>query len=257
MPNGRSLMITSAPKSGTTWLYHLLRDITAASPARLAADWEFGAEIDAAKIIDATRTKSPWIAMMHMCPSKWTEHAVTRFDVTTIVLVRDIFDSIVSYDDEIMRSFRGREAPITSMLHIPDQYIDWDPPKRLDFLIALYTPWLALFLNRWSQVPFEMHWVTYEQLLTDTHGTLRRILDAAGFGQIGAERIEAAIHDYRGDGAKASQHTRFNKGVVGRGKSKLSDGQKREMLRILSFYPDLDLEGLGVLGRDRAEHRQA
>lgn len=255
--NGRNILITSAPKSGTTWTYHLLQNITGANPARLHADPVFGAEIDVARIVNSTRQNAPWVAMMHMCPNAWTGYAVAHFDVAAVVLVRNVFDSIVSYDDDIIRGFQGRKPPITSMLNIPEQYLDWKLSKRLDFLIALYVPWLAFFLTGWSSVTFEKHWVTYEEMRSDTQGTLRRILNAANFNDIGSERIEEVMAEYRANSARSVEKTRFNKGQIGRGEAKLSARQKQEILRIFSFYPDLDIEGLGVIEPQQLERLRA
>ena len=56
---GLSIMISSMPKSGTTWMYYLLRDITGNADVRLYGDPKTGSEIDTARIIDAHKNHSP------------------------------------------------------------------------------------------------------------------------------------------------------------------------------------------------------
>ncbi|WP_420562182.1 sulfotransferase domain-containing protein [Thalassobaculum sp.] len=243
----RSLFIASIPKCGTTWIFHMLEHITGNTAVRLYGDPVTGAEIDTARIVHAHRNSTPWIAMMHLSPGAWASTLFRDCDAAPIVLVRNIYDVIASFSDEIEKVFKAGIPPHTTMIYIPDEYVEWEKSKKLDFLITIFVPWVTFYLNRWMALEGEKHWVRYEDLVGDTHGTLRRILDVANFQDLSDERIHQGIAEFSKDKTDLGYKTRFNKGVVGRGSAMLSDAQKAEIHRILGFYTSLDLVALGIL----------
>lgn len=247
----RSILISSMPKSGTTWMFHMLQNITGNTHVRLYGDPLVGSEIDTARIIHAHRNSSPWIAMLHLSAGDYAARMFEDCDVTPIVLVRNVYDSIASLHDEIVKVIRSDIPPLTTMMHVPVQFVDWEVEDRLDFLITYYVPWVGFFLNRWVDLRGEKHWVTYDQLLGDTEGTLRRILDLANFSDVDETRIRDGMAQFSKDREDIGYQTRFNQGVVGRGNGMLSDKQKAAVLRAFSYYPDLDLQGLGVLTEEQ------
>ncbi|WP_281684367.1 sulfotransferase domain-containing protein [Thalassobaculum salexigens] len=243
----RSLFIASIPKCGTTWLFNMLAQVTGNTEVRLYGDPVTGAEIDTARIVHAHRESSPWIAMMHLSPGAWASKLFTDCDAAPIILVRNIYDVIASFNDEIEKVVQAGIPPHTTMIYIPDEYMAWETSKKLDFLITIFVPWVTFFLNRWEALEGEKHWVRYEDLVGDTHGTLRRILDVANFQDVSDDRIQQGIAAFSKDRSDLGYKTRFNKGVVGRGAAMLSDAQKDEIRRILGFYPSLDPVSLGIL----------
>lgn len=243
----RSLFIASIPKCGTTWLFHMLARVTGNKEVRLYADPVTGAEIDTARIVQAHRDNSPWIAMMHLSPGAWASKLFAECDAAPLVLVRNIYDVIASFNDEIEKVIQAGITPHTTMIYIPDEYMSWEPSKKFDFLITVFVPWVAFFLNRWLILEGEKHWVRYEDLVGDTPGTLRRILNMANFHDVSDDRIREGVAAFSKDKSDLGYSTRFNKGVVGRGAEMLSDAQKTEIQRILGFYPSLDLVSLGII----------
>lgn len=249
-PKHRSLFIASIPKCGTTWIYHMLGHITGNTDVRLYGDPVTGAEIDTARIVHAHRNSTPWIAMMHLSPGAWASTLFRDCDAAPIVLVRNIYDVIASFSDEIEKVFKAGIPPHTTMIYIPDEYVTWEKSRKLDFLISIFVPWVTFYLNRWVALEGEKHWVRYEDLVGDTHGTLRRILDVANFQDLSDEQIDEGIAEFAKDKANLGYKTRFNKGVVGRGAEMLSDAQKAEIRRLFAFYPSLDLVSLGILDEE-------
>ena len=88
-------------------------------------------------------------------------------------------------------------------------------------------------------------------MVTDTENTIRRILNADGFSSVTDQAFISAIEQYGEKGKDLGYKTRFNKGVIGRGDDVISNDQKTAILKVFSFYQNIDLTALGVIREEQ------
>ncbi|HNJ39144.1 MAG TPA: hypothetical protein PKZ53_01545, partial [Acidobacteriota bacterium] len=84
-------------------------------------------------------------------------------------------------------------------------------------------------------------WLTYEELVANKPQTVRRVLNFHNL-DMDPEIIGRTIAHTETETRK----NRFNRGIVGRGESLLSDRQKETIRRMARFYPSIDFSRLGI-----------
>jgi hypothetical protein len=116
---------------------------------------------------------------------------------------------------------------------------------KIDLLIENVIPWYFQFVASWDLVErqkrLDIHWLTYEELVTDKIASVLKVLEFYG---LGAPRrgLEQRIAEIQSEERKI----RFNKGVAGRGKSGLTDRQKEQVRRLTRYYPSTDFGRIGL-----------
>lgn len=160
------------------------------------------------------------------------------FGIRPVVLVRNIFDSVISLLD-----FYNRGAFKNSFFRA-----DWtalNDETRIDLLIENVIPWYFQFVASWDlaekQKRVEVLWLTYEELVRDKPSSVLKVLEFYG---LGASRrgVEERIRAIESEERKI----RFNKGVTGRGKSGLNDRQKEQIRRLTRYYPSTEFSRIGL-----------
>ena len=97
------------------------------------------------------------------------------FALRTVVLVRNIFDVVVSiYDFVHPENFRGPAGYIT------EDFFAFDAEKKMDMLIDIGVPWYIGFFVSWKEAYVgrqnDLHWVTYETMIADEVNAVRDVL---------------------------------------------------------------------------------
>lgn len=158
--------------------------------------------------------------------------AITAFDITPVVLVRNIFDCVVSIRDHLRRE--AVESPIAYFLpdhpSLPDDELE-------SAIVRLAIPWYIHFYVSWRHCP-DAIWVTYEEATQQTADVVERIF-ARSHQKPDRATIEAAI------GTSDPSKDRRNVGRSGRG-HELSEENKEIIRRYRSFYPDIDFSLIGL-----------
>jgi len=92
-----------------------------------------------------------------------------------------------------------------------------------------------------KQKRLEVNWLSYEELVADKTSSVLKVLEFYG---LGASRrgVEQRISEIESEEGKI----RFNKGVTGRGRSGLNDGQKEQIRRLTRYYPSSDFDRIGL-----------
>ena len=108
-PRGSSVRILLAmmPKSGSTWLRLMLQSYTTMPWARLA--WPVPRREQEIEFALGAGFAHGFIAQQHVRAHKQTEQVLKSLHVTPVVVVRNIFDHIVSLKDHIEK--RGPDIP--------------------------------------------------------------------------------------------------------------------------------------------------
>jgi len=233
---GTHAFIACMPKSGSTFLKMTLCALTAWPEASMTYAFLQNEEELYLPFVRKAAC-SDTVTQQHVRATVPNLQMMQAFKIRPIVLVRNLFDVIVSYTDffdtgaKVNTFFAGR----------------WDGlsrERKLDLVIDNFVPWYCAFYASWSDVIrhdlLDCRLLRYEDMIADKLGTLKDLVDFYGLAKSAAE-CSAAIELV--DGRK--DITRFNKGKAGRG-GELSDAQKDRIRHLASYYPDVDFGPVGL-----------
>jgi Sulfotransferase domain len=234
---GRHIFIACVPKSASTFLKNLLVNVTGYRDLfTVYAAGQSEHEIYMPTLREYAHLDT--VTQQHCRASDANVHLMQAFGIRPVVLVRNIFDSVMSLVD-----FYNKGAFQTSYARA-----DWpalDEETRIDLLIENVIPWYFQFVASWDlaekQKRLDVHWLSYEELVADKPSSVLKVLQFYG---LGASRrgVEQRIKEIESEERKI----RFNKGVAGRGRSGLNDRQKEQVRRLARYYPSTDFSRLGL-----------
>jgi hypothetical protein len=234
---GRHLFIACVPKSASTFLKNLLVNVTGYRDLfTVYAAGQNEHDLYLPTLRECAHVDT--VTQQHCRASDANIHLMQAFGIRPVVLVRNIFDSVMSLLD-----FYNKGAFKTSYFRN-----DWpllDEETRKDLLIENVIPWYFQFVASWDlaekQNRLEVHWLSYEDLVADKPSSVLRVLEFYG---LGASRrgLEQRIGEIESEGRKI----RFNKGVTGRGRTDLNNRHKDQIRRLTRFYPSTDFGRIGL-----------
>jgi len=234
---GRHIFIACVPKTASTFLKNLLESLTGYRDLfTVYAAGQTEHEIYLPTLREYAQIDT--VTQQHCRASDANIHLMQAFGIRPVVLVRNIFDSVMSLLD-----FYNKGAFKTSYYRA-----DWlalDDETKIDLLIENVIPWYFQFVASWElaekQKRLEMHWLTYEELIADKPSTVLKVLKFYGLGA--ARRgVEERIREIESEERK----NRFNKGIAGRGQSGLNDRQKEQIRRATRYFPTTDFGRIGL-----------
>lgn len=203
MPRRPHVLIACMPKSGSTFLAHILAAHSGLRRVRLTPAWG-SREQELCEIRLSRYNHYAYVSQHHIKYSGWTRHLTDRYRMTTVVLVRDLFDIVVSMRDHIRK-----EGPVWSMAAFTQRHVALPDDELEAAVVDLAVPWFIAFYVGWRKAPDAL-WLDYAELVTDPATAMRAVLEKAGVPFTDAS-IKAALE--KGSG----QENRMNKGVAGRG----------------------------------------
>ena len=234
---GRHIFIACTPKSGSTLLKNALLSITAYRVAFMVyTPGQFEQDLYLPMVNSVAGVDT--VTQQHCRASDANVQLMQAFAIRPVVLVRNIFDSVVSLLD-----FYNGGAFSNSFFRA--DYRNLDERTRVDLLIDNFVPWYFQFVSSWSLVErqrrLDLMWLTYEELINNKSKAVTDVLRFYGLGAP-LRGIERRISEIESE----KRGTRFNKGVAGRGKSGLSDLQKNRIRTYAKYYPTTDFSRIGV-----------
>lgn len=233
---GRHLLIACFPKSGSTFLKSVLMEVTGFPEQNLT--FAHGQNETGLYLPDLVASATnDTVTQLHMRPSDSNVRLMQGFAIRPIVLVRNIYDVLLSY-----KEFHDRYAQEISFY---ERYDALDETQCFDVMVDDRAPWYLGFFAGWQRAVrsgrIDGFWLTYEELMQDKVGKIDEILR---FYHIDRPRREIAGAIDRASTNKTATH--FNKGVVGRGRAHFTDRQVEQISRIASHHPDIDFSLIGL-----------
>ena len=234
---GRHLFIACVPKSASTFLKNLLVNLTGYRDLfTVYAAGQTEHEIYLPTLREGAHLDT--VTQQHCRASDANVHLMQAFGIRPVVLVRNIFDSVMSLLD-----FYNKGAFQTSYFRA-----DWpvmDEETKIDLLIENVIPWYLQFVASWhlaeKQKRLEVHWLSYEDLVADKPSSVLKVLEFYG---LGASR--RGIEQRIGEIESGEKKIRFNKGITGRGRSGLNNRQKEQIRHLTRYYPTTDFSQIGL-----------
>lgn len=181
----------------------------------------------------------PKVIQQH-CRGTPANVALTQaFDMRVVILVRNIFDALVSFYDMIQAGgVMGSQETFVKVKTL-------DADTVLDAVVTKYAHWYIEFFVSWTRAlnagEVNGRLQTYENMIADKPATVHELSQFAGFGVSRAD-VDRTIQYLEGD----RERIRFNKGVRGRGRSTLTDRQVEYVTNLTNFYPDVDFSVIGL-----------
>jgi hypothetical protein len=165
-----------------------------------------------------------------------------QFRIRPVVLVRNIYDVIVSMRDHLLNE-RLDNLP---GLYVPEEFPEFDSRLQLDFVVTHAAPWLISFYYSWvmaeKSARLDVLWLNYEVIVADWPTALKRVLRYYGIEKSDAE-VETALSNLL---QKKKSQLRLNKGISGRGAEELSAEQRQQIFRMTLAYPGVDFSTVGI-----------
>src|SRR5437870_10922955 len=207
---GRHLFIACVPKSASTFLKNLLLNVTGYRDLfTVYAAGQSEHEIYLPTLRESAHLDT--VTQQHCRAADANVHLMQAFGIRPVVLVRNIFDSVMSLLD-----FYNQGAFQTSFFRA-----DWpvlEEETKIDLLIENVIPWYFQFVASWDlaerQKRLEANWLSYEDLAADKPSSVLKVME---FYRLGASRrgVEQGI----GEIESGEKKIRINKGGTGRGRS--------------------------------------
>ena len=211
-------------KSGSTYLAHAIASHQGLRRVRLTPTW--GArEPELCEIRLSRYNHLPYVSQHHLKNSEWTQELIRRYRMTTVVLVRNLFDVTVSLRDHIRR-----ETPVMPIAYFSQDHASLPDPELEAAIADLAIPWFVNFYVGWRQAP-NAYFVDYDELIRNPRPILAEIFRRAGI-KATSDSIELALSKVQ------TKNNRQNVGIKGRG-NQLSLDVKQRIVQLLQYYPSI------------------
>lgn len=241
--DSRCIVISAMPKSGSTFLSNALAGVTGYAHGYAACDYfNIEQELYLPRLID--NYGRGIVVQQHFKANTANLRLLQAFGLRPVVLVRNVFDVIVSVRDHLAQESIGNIPALYPSSH----FCAFDQADQFDYLIDFAAPWYLSYYVSWSKAAedgaIDLLRLVYDEAVCDWVGTIRRVLD---FHRIDCpdERIEQVV---RGMHGRPRMETRMNVGVPGRGRALLSPGQCARVASLARFYPGVDFTPIGIGG---------
>lgn len=197
------ILLACQPKSASTFLSAYLSNLGGGNPYRFVHGYgRREQELDELWLLRAKIKRGRFlVGQHHIRHSGETERLIRRYDMSVVVLYRNLFDAVASLRDHIRR-----EDHVQPMFYMTKEMAAL-PDRDLEVALARFAiPWYLNFFMSWRDYKNAI-FVDYEEMRTDAERTAKGILDSFGL----------KTQNRPADLEKLRQATRFNSGVAGRG----------------------------------------
>ena len=240
-PSGPYVFVACMPRTGSTFLTETLCELTGFKRVELTDAYaENEQELDVPRLLDAYSYGS--VTQQHVVANARTVGLMRDFGIRPVVLVRNVFDVVVSIRHFLLTEGCGKWP---TFFTTDERFRRLDEAAQYEQIVELGLPWYFDFFVSWAGVAqqgtLETLWLTYEDTVADWPGALRRVAEFYDL-EAGPSAIEAALTRTR---AKASS-LRLNKGTPGLGRTALPPGALDRIRGYTRFYPDVDFTPIGL-----------
>lgn len=233
------ILIAAMPKSGSTFLTQVLVKLTGYEGSGLWYAPINEQDLYLPKLLIST--EFPNISRQHVRATDPNIELMKIFSIRPIILVRDIFDVVISLQD-----YFYNKTLIVPFCYLDKNFYKLDSETQRDFIIDLALPWFFNFYVSWHNAYFNKYidealWIQFKDLILDKTITIRKILNFYKIDKTDRE-IQSAIESLEKDKNKIN----MNKGIIGRGSKLLTKKQKEKIIELSDYYPGVDFKYIGI-----------
>lgn len=237
---GKKFFIACAPKSGSTFVSKVLAELTGSKYTHYFDEIGCVSEQNLSEIKMSDTLLENVVVHQHLLGSNENLQYLSRYRIKPIVLVRNIYDSILSLKDHM--HLEGIEWPF--MFHVNQEFLEWPEDHQNEFLISYAAPWYINFYASWVDAiqnrRVEALLLNYEELLGDKVNTFISILNFY-HESTSPDSIRDVIHRQ-----ELEKTIRFNKGKVRNGASVFNESQHARLRSLIKFYPHINFSRIGI-----------
>ncbi|RMG85935.1 MAG: hypothetical protein D6712_08630 [Chloroflexi bacterium] len=231
------LLVACMPKSGSTFLTRIISELPGFSNVALVPGYGHREqELDTLMLLYWHRKN--YVAQHHVRYSETLSQQITRFGLRPIVLVRNIYDIVISIKDHLRN-----ESVVSPMGYVFPYMTAWDDAELEIFIANMILPWYFNFYLSWLECENKLL-IRYEKLRENPVHVVSTICEFYKLGLAKVD-IESAIE------AAKSKNTRKNKGIAGRGLS-LAPEAREHIDKMASFYKGVDFSPIGIAHKQNA-----
>jgi len=228
--------ISAFPKSGSSFISLVLTDLLDLPIVDIVYSHFREQDIYLPKIEAYQNIKT--ISKHHTLATTPNLELLSKFNVSPVILIRSLPDTIISLRDHISKTLRWPH------FQVPKDFDKWESDVQFDFLIDVAIPWYIFFYTSWKKVEKEnvikIKFVKYENFNAKPAEAIKDITEFIGF-EIEIKQIEESMKKVK---LLSKDKNRINKGVVNRGDTLLSEVQKEKIASFAKYYPDIDFESI-------------
>lgn len=230
-----NIFVACFPKSGSTYLTTLLSEITGFRlrwVAQFAGHNEQDIFEPALRYLCLTNS----VTQQHVKGTCNNVRLLKEYNIKPVILVRNIFDVVLSMHDHIEREDHRGPAG-----YVHKEFFCMSKEEKLLYIIYVLLPWYFNFYISWRESSKEMDvlWTSYEELFSNQIDTVSRILSFYNI-PVDHDKIQSAML------AMKSKNTRLNVGVKGRGAG-LPEMHKEAILNLASVW-QVDKKEMEIIG---------
>ena len=233
------IVVAAAPRTGSTFLSNVLIQVTKLQHFRLCSGYSTN-EHDLYLPALCMMNDCGCVSQMHMKGTFHNASLINRFKIRPIILVRNIYDIVVSLFDRLRKRIEMPEHHIgqdgVSFLWLDSATKNMNDEDLIDMIIDLAIPWYVNFYVSWYRLTEQKIvnpiWLNYEDMMNDKNNTIISILNFIDFPFSG--EINSTI--------LSEKFSTYNKGGSGRGNVLLSDERKSRIKEKFSYYEDVNFD---------------
>lgn len=237
---GNRYFIACVPKSGSTFLSKAIAEITGYGYTHYFDEVGFVSEQNLSEIKMCDTILDNLVVHQHILGSKENLKYLNMFGIRPVVLVRNIFDCLLSLRDHM--HIEGLEWPF--MFYVDNAFYKLSEAQQKDFLVQFAAPWYVNFYSSWvdaiNRNKIKALLITYEDLIADKFAVLSKVLAHYEHRDF-PKCINRVIDELEGING-----IRFNKGKVRLGIDEFSSHQIQSVKKLAMFYPHIDFSKIGI-----------
>ncbi|HUB66113.1 MAG TPA: sulfotransferase domain-containing protein [Candidatus Methylacidiphilales bacterium] len=223
------VLIACMPKSASTYMTELLRYYLNFPVHDLIRTYgRCEQEISWSKLASVMDSDALF-AHHHVRASESTLKIVRLFNVHTLVMIRNLFDAVISFRDHLVDE--GLENP---QAYVQEEFLEWERRRQYEFIIDLILPWYLNFLVSWIEAKkhpdIRLLWINYSDWIYQPEATLKRIGAFCGLDHSDEAAARAVVQAKK-------KPIRLNVGRPGRGLELLDDELQAKVEHLFSYYP--------------------
>jgi len=230
------VLLACMPKSGSTYMRRIFGSFPEFSEVNFVPGYgQREQELCEYTMYKTVEGAKSCIAQQHVRYSSETGKIINKFDLKVIVLVRNIFDVIISIYDHW-----SNESTVGPLGTIPENWIYWQKETAYEFIIDMIIPWYFNFYVSWLTCPIKHNivFINYDNFMDNKPKVINDICLGLKIntGDTNIEKISVETEN---------KNTRKNIGEAGRG-AVLPEGVKEKVRRMSAYYDGIDFSSIGL-----------
>ncbi len=239
------ILVVSFPKSGSTLLANTLLQLSDYRWFRLCYRYEQN-EHDLYLPYLSMWNKHGVVSLLHMKATVPNVELINLFDICPVITVRNIYDTVASLFNNLNQGkLDSTKAKGGSFLWQDQQIMALSDERKIDCLIDTAVPWCINYYVSWVHFTqtgqCRAIWVDFDKQMENWEITLSEVCDFTGLGHKCTDAALASL--------KQPRHSPYNSGNPKAGINLLSAKQKKRILDMVSYYPEVDFAEHGFLRR--------